>query len=167
MRRIVVDDLAHPSQRLASFAGGFDRLQPALQVDHQIGIIVLPVAGQRIAEIGAAGGSYVALPQADIGLADPFRPDLARLVNEIMRRRIESLILVPEYLAALVEALELSGARLPSLAVVAVGGAPIFSGPPAPIAAADARAADLRSRPAHGSCAPAARIRNAFPGSLP
>jgi acyl-CoA synthetase (AMP-forming)/AMP-acid ligase II/pyrroloquinoline quinone (PQQ) biosynthesis protein C len=70
-----------------------------------------------------AGGTYVALPQAEIGFANPFRPDIAQALGTVQRRGITSLILVPEYLAGLVMAMEASGMRLPLLTLVAVGGA--------------------------------------------
>ena len=70
-----------------------------------------------------AGGTYLAAPQERVGLADPFRPDMARLARAAAELRATSLILVPEYLAGLVTALEASGLRLPQLTLVAVGGA--------------------------------------------
>jgi acyl-CoA synthetase (AMP-forming)/AMP-acid ligase II/pyrroloquinoline quinone (PQQ) biosynthesis protein C len=70
-----------------------------------------------------AGGTYVCPPQERIGLADPFKPDFARLLQAIKEWRITSLILVPEYLSGLVAAMEASAARLPLLTLVAVGGA--------------------------------------------
>lgn len=70
-----------------------------------------------------AGGTYVCPPQVHIGLGDPFRPDFAVLLKALIDLRITSLILVPEYLAGLVAAMEASGTRLPRLTLVAVGGA--------------------------------------------
>jgi len=70
-----------------------------------------------------AGGTYVCPPQAAIGLADPFRPDFAKAAAVIAEQRITSLILVPEYLEALVRVMEETGLGLPDLTLVAVGGA--------------------------------------------
>lgn len=70
-----------------------------------------------------AGGTYVCPPQAAIGLADPFRPDIAKAAAVIAEQRITSLILVPEYLEALVRVMEETGLGLPDLTLVAVGGA--------------------------------------------
>ena len=85
------------------------------------GVLLESVAGFYASLI--AGGAYVALPQAEVGLADPFRPDWARMLSAIDAHAITSLILVPEYLAGLVAAMEATGARLPRLTLVAVGGA--------------------------------------------
>ncbi len=70
-----------------------------------------------------AGGTYVCPPQELCGLGDPFRPDFATMAARIADWGITSLILVPEYLAGLVSALEASGGLLPCLSLVAVGGA--------------------------------------------
>ncbi|OCC25563.1 AMP-dependent synthetase [Croceicoccus estronivorus] len=80
-----------------------------------------------------AGGTYVCAGQDAIGLADPFRPDFRALAQAIADWKITSLILVPEYLAGLVGAMEAGGLRLPELTLVAVGGART---PPALIARA-------------------------------
>ncbi len=73
-----------------------------------------------------AGGTYVALPSGDVGLANPFRPDFAAMARAIDAHRITSLILVPEYLAGLVAVMEAGGVRFPALTLVAVGGARVF-----------------------------------------
>lgn len=70
-----------------------------------------------------AGGTYVCPPQAAVGLSDPFRPDFAAMLDAIELHRITSLILVPEYLGGLIREMARSGRRLPSLTLVAVGGA--------------------------------------------
>lgn len=85
------------------------------------GVLLEAVAG--FYTLLVAGGAYVALSQAEVGLADPFRPDWPRMLAAIETQRITSLILVPEYLAGLVAAIERTGMRLPSLTLVAVGGA--------------------------------------------
>ncbi|MGD9665623.1 MAG: AMP-binding protein, partial [Novosphingobium sp.] len=70
-----------------------------------------------------AGGTWVCPPQAAIGLANPFQPDFAAMLAAMADQRITSLILVPEYLGGLVQAMETTGQRLPLLTLVAVGGA--------------------------------------------
>lgn len=87
------------------------------------GILLETVAGFYATLI--AGGTYVARAQAETGLADPFRPDIVATLGAIVREEITSLILVPEYLAALVRGMEATGLRLPRLTLVAVGGARI------------------------------------------
>nr|WP_277923195.1 AMP-binding protein [Sphingomonas sp. CARO-RG-8B-R24-01] len=87
------------------------------------GILLENVAGFYATIL--AGGTYVALPQAAVGMADPFRPDFPKMLGAIEDNAITSLILVPEYLAGLVGAMAASGRRLPRLTLVAVGGARI------------------------------------------
>jgi pyrroloquinoline quinone (PQQ) biosynthesis protein C len=72
-----------------------------------------------------AGGTYVALPQAQVGLTDLFSPDFGLMARVIAAQAITSLILVPDYLLGLVAVMEASGLRLPLLTLVAVGGARI------------------------------------------
>ncbi len=85
------------------------------------GLLLENVAGCHATLL--AGGTYIAASQAAVGLADPFRPDFAVMAAAIDQLRATSIILVPEYLAGLVAALERSGQRLPELTLVAVGGA--------------------------------------------
>mgnify|MGYP001025101357 CR=1 FL=1 len=85
------------------------------------GILLETVAGFFPTLI--AGGTYVCPPQAEVGMADPFRPDFARAVRLIAEQRITSLILVPEYLDGIVRVMEAADIRLPLLTLVAVGGA--------------------------------------------
>lgn len=85
------------------------------------GILLETVAGFYASMI--AGGTYVAQPAADVGMARPFAPDFPAMVAAIQTHGITSLILVPEYLRGLVMTLEASGNRLPALTMVAVGGA--------------------------------------------
>jgi acyl-CoA synthetase (AMP-forming)/AMP-acid ligase II/pyrroloquinoline quinone (PQQ) biosynthesis protein C len=84
-------------------------------------VLLENVAGFYATLLG--GGSYVALPQAEVGLAHPFIPDFAMMADIVRQNRITSLILVPEYLSGLVTVMETSGLRLPDLTIVAVGGA--------------------------------------------
>lgn len=85
------------------------------------GILLEQVAGLFASLI--AGGTYVALPGSAVGLGSPMQPDAAALLAAIAGQRATSLILVPEYLALLVSAMEASGKRLHMLDLVAVGGA--------------------------------------------
>ncbi|WP_221795720.1 AMP-binding protein [Aquisediminimonas sediminicola] len=85
------------------------------------GILLENVAGFYATML--AGGTYVALPQADIGLAEAFRPDFLKMIHVIRDQQITSLILVPEYLTGLVTVMEMTGIRLPALTLLAVGGA--------------------------------------------
>jgi acyl-CoA synthetase (AMP-forming)/AMP-acid ligase II len=70
-----------------------------------------------------AGGTYVALPQAEVGLGNAFAPDFLMMMRVIGEQAITSLILVPEYLLGLVTMMEMTDTRLPTLTLVAVGGA--------------------------------------------
>lgn len=70
-----------------------------------------------------AGGEHHARGLADLGFADPFRPDMARLADVIQEMDATSVILVPELLRGLAGFLRFTGRRLPSLKLVAVGGA--------------------------------------------
>ena len=85
------------------------------------GILLEQVAGLFASIL--AGGTYLPFASSDVGLTDPLRPDGARLLKTVARERVTSLILAPEYLAALVAAMEESSLRLPRLNLVAVGGA--------------------------------------------
>ena len=87
------------------------------------GILLESVAGFYATMI--AGGTYVALPQGAVGLGDPFRPDFVQMARAIEAHAITSIILVPEYLAGLVRAMEATNLRLPRLTLLAVGGARI------------------------------------------
>ena len=107
------------------------------------GVLLEQVAGLFASLL--AGATYVALPARDIGLERPFAPDMATMIAAIATVRASSLILVPEYLAALVAAMEMSGTRLPLLTVVAVGGARI-----APDLLLRARALGLPIRQGYG-----------------
>lgn len=85
------------------------------------GILLETVAGFFATML--AGGTYVCPPQSEVGLGDPFRPDFATMARRLAEWRVTSLIVVPEYLAGLVGALEALALSLPDLALVAVGGA--------------------------------------------
>jgi acyl-CoA synthetase (AMP-forming)/AMP-acid ligase II len=108
-----------------------------------------------------AGGTYICPPQAAIGLGDPFRPDFAMLLVAVNDLAITSLILVPEYLAGLVAAMEATGQRLPRLTLVAVGGART---PPALLARA--RALGLPVRQGYGLTECASVVSLQEPGDL-
>lgn len=85
-----------------------------------LGVLLENVAGLYATLL--AGGRYLIRPSASIGLANPFAIDDAQLVEAIDEGGATSLILVPEYLARIVDRLERSGQRLDNLKLVAVGG---------------------------------------------
>ncbi|MCI3133764.1 AMP-binding protein [Phenylobacterium aquaticum] len=72
-----------------------------------------------------AGGRYHVLGPAELGLAEPFRPDLGKLAAAIAAEGATSLILVPELLRALLMVMMFTGTRFPALNLVAVGGAKV------------------------------------------
>jgi long-chain acyl-CoA synthetase len=91
-------------------------------------ILPLSILLENVAGLYAtllAGGRYHLAPTADLGLAEPFRPDLGRMVQTIAATDATSLILVPELLRGLVMAMTFTGATLPKLNLVAVGGAKV------------------------------------------
>jgi long-subunit acyl-CoA synthetase (AMP-forming)/pyrroloquinoline quinone (PQQ) biosynthesis protein C len=88
-----------------------------------LGVLLENVAGLYASLF--AGGTYVVEPAAGIGLRDPFRPDFAAIAAAVERTEATSLILVPELLRGLIAYLGASGARLPTLRLVAVGGAKV------------------------------------------
>ena len=86
-----------------------------------LAILLENVAGLYVTLI--AGGRYHVLPPGQLGLRNPFRPDIAVLAQALHAAGATSLILVPELLRALLLVLGFTGARLPALRFVAVGGA--------------------------------------------
>jgi len=90
-----------------------------------LSILLENVAGLYATLIG--GGRYHVLPAASLGLADPFHPDLLALTCAIAGEGATSLIVVPELLRALLLVMTYTGARFPSLNLVAVGGAKVSS----------------------------------------
>ena len=126
------------------------------------GILLENVAGFYAAML--AGGTYVAIPQARTGLADPFRPDFAAMLRTIEEVGASSLILVPEYLAGLVAAMRASNTRLPRLTLVAVGGARV---PPALLDAAAAMGLPVRQGYGLTECASVVTLDDGTaPGSV-
>ncbi|MBU4449646.1 MAG: AMP-binding protein [Proteobacteria bacterium] len=71
----------------------------------------------------------------EVGFADPFQPDMSRLLGAVVASGATSLILVPELLRGLIAAKTTSGLATPALDLVAVGGARVS---PALLAAAAA-----------------------------
>lgn len=91
-------------------------------------ILPLSILLENVAGLYAtllAGGRYHVLSPDALGLGNPFRPDLARLVDRIAAEEASSLILVPELLRALLVFMGFSGVRFPRLRLVAVGGAKV------------------------------------------
>ncbi len=113
------------AQLLATAQAVVDRLG-AESAGRHLPVLPLGVLLENVAGLYAsllAGGAYLAEDSTSLGLADPFRPDFAVLAEAVAAHRATSLILVPELLRGLVAYLETSGRRLPTLALVAVGGA--------------------------------------------
>jgi pyrroloquinoline quinone (PQQ) biosynthesis protein C len=128
------------------------------------GILLETVAGLFATLL--AGGTYICPSQAEAGLSDPFRPDFGKTLWLVASQDITSLILVPEYLAGLVAAMEETGLRLPKLTLVAVGGAHT-----SPNLIARARALGLPVRQGYGltECASVVSLEDAdsdVPGSV-
>jgi len=88
-----------------------------------LSILLENVAG--LYPILLAGGRYHVLSAAELGLENPFRPDLAGLASAIAAEEATSLIVVPELLRALLMVMTFTGARFPKLNLVAVGGAKV------------------------------------------
>jgi long-subunit acyl-CoA synthetase (AMP-forming)/pyrroloquinoline quinone (PQQ) biosynthesis protein C len=91
-------------------------------------ILPLSILLENVAGLYAtliAGGRYHLAPTTDLGLTEPFRPDLGRMIETIAATGATSLILVPELLRGLVMAMSFTGAKLPALNLVAVGGAKV------------------------------------------
>lgn len=91
-------------------------------------LLPLPVLLENVAGLYAsllAGGTYAPRRAAQIGLDQPFRPDMTPLVTAVAASGATSLILVPELLGGIVAAMDAMGTRLPALRLVAVGGARI------------------------------------------
>lgn len=88
-------------------------------------VLPLAVLLENVAGLYAtllAGGRYLVRPAAAVGLANSFAINDAQLVAAIDASHATSLILVPEYLARIVDHLERTRNRLDKLRLVAVGG---------------------------------------------
>ncbi|UZW57340.1 AMP-binding protein [Sphingobium sp. JS3065] len=88
-------------------------------------LLPLAVLLENVAGLYAAlhaGGRYLVRSPSVVGLANPFMADDAKMVEAIKSQAATSLILVPEYLARLVDYMERTNTRLPDLRIVAVGG---------------------------------------------
>ena len=88
------------------------------------GILLENVAGFYAALL--AGGCTIALPQLEVGLANPFAPDWGKVLDAIAQNEATSLILVPELLNGIVRAMDALNVRFPALTLVAVGGARVM-----------------------------------------
>ena len=107
------------------------------------GVLLEDVAGCHASLL--SGATYIAPSMKDVGLAAPFQPDFARMAARVAATGATSLILVPEYLSGLAACLAHTGLRLPSLTLVAVGGARV-----APALLERARAVGLPVRQGYG-----------------
>ena len=88
-----------------------------------LSILLENVAGLYVTLL--AGGEYRVLAPVELGLEEPFRPDIGRLASAIAQESATSLILPPELLRALLMVMAFSGARFPKLNFVAVGGSKV------------------------------------------
>lgn len=88
-----------------------------------LGVLLENVAGLYPTLL--AGGCYHARSLSDLGFADGLRPEIGRLVDAVEAVGANSLILVPELMRALCADLAATGRRLPTLKLVAVGGAKV------------------------------------------
>lgn len=107
------------------------------------GILLETVAGLFTTLL--AGGTYIAAPAGAVGLKSPFRPDFREMLEAVIRLEATSLILVPEYLAGIIQAIRAGGDCPLDLTLVAVGGARV-----APALVEQARAAGLPVRQGYG-----------------
>jgi long-chain acyl-CoA synthetase len=89
----------------------------------QLGILLENVAGLYTTLM--AGGCYAMISQDDLGFANPFRPDVAKLIAGIAASKATSMIFVPELLRLLMFGMASTGVKLPHLRLVAVGGAKV------------------------------------------
>lgn len=111
-------------------------------------VLPLAVLLENVAGLYAtllAGGRYHAPGLVELGFADPFRPDLAKLCNTVTAAGATSLILVPELLRGLMAAVAQGAPRPDGLTFVAVGGAKV-----SPRLIASARAAGLPVHEGYG-----------------
>ncbi|SDD02932.1 Long-chain acyl-CoA synthetase (AMP-forming) [Sphingomonas sp. YR710] len=110
--------LATASAVVARFGAGMAGVHmPVLP----LGVLLENVAGLYASLL--AGGTYAAYDGANIGLGNPFQPDMPTLIEAVQSTGATSLILVPELLAGLAATLAAGQWRLPGLRLVAVGGA--------------------------------------------
>ncbi len=99
----------------------------AENAQRHLAILPLAVLLENVAGFYAtmlAGGSYIVESLAALGFAG-MQPDGPAIIKHLQQQRITSCILVPEYLQALMTALEQNSIVLPDLSFVAVGGAKV------------------------------------------
>jgi long-subunit acyl-CoA synthetase (AMP-forming) len=97
----------------------------ALSIERHLCVLPLATLLENVAGVYApwmAGAEVIVPPAAEAGLVGASRFDAATLLRSLERHRAESIILVPELLAALVAALERGAPRPEGLKLVAVGG---------------------------------------------
>jgi long-subunit acyl-CoA synthetase (AMP-forming) len=106
-------------------ADSLRRAVAELRVERHLCVLPLATLLENIAGVYAplqSGAEIVAPGACETGLAGAARFEPATLLRCIERYRPDSIILVPQLLAALVAALERGAPRPPSLKLVAVGG---------------------------------------------
>lgn len=112
-------------QQLDTAKSLFQALSP-LQVRKHLNLLPLSVLLENIAGVYAplmAGAEVICLPQDQVGMSGSSRFDADKALQAIAKFQAESMILLPQMLAALVARVRPADERLRSLKYVAVGGA--------------------------------------------
>ncbi|MBI3438480.1 MAG: AMP-binding protein [Proteobacteria bacterium] len=86
-----------------------------------LGVLLENVAG--LYAVLLAGGCYHVESPEELGCANPFKPDFARMGHALRGAQATSLILVPELLRGIMATSAFGGMHLSTLNLVAVGGA--------------------------------------------
>jgi long-chain acyl-CoA synthetase len=110
---------------LDAVATGVAEVAEALGIERHLCLLPLAVLLEQVAGVGAAervGATILALPLVSAGLSGSSRFDPARALAAMNHHSVNSVILLPQMLQALVDAVS-AGAPVPrSLRLVAVGG---------------------------------------------
>lgn len=117
-------------------AQGVATVASSLGIERHLCLLPLAVLLEQVAGAGAAslaGATTVALPLAEVGLAGSSGFDPVRALAAIRRHDVHSVILLPQMLQALVDAVAAGASAPESLRLAAVGGGRV---PPALIARA-------------------------------
>ena len=112
---------------LATAAETADRFGADMAGVH-LPVLPLPVLLENVTGLYAtllAGGTCVSLTARALGLTSPARPNYDALLSAIVDSQATSLILAPDLFDGLVSSMEARRLQLPSLRLVAIGGAPI------------------------------------------
>lgn len=134
--------------QLEAVAGSLVEVIGAEYAGRHLAVLPLGVLLENVAGLYPtllAGGCYEARSLGDLGFAEGVTPDIGRLARVAEACGATSMILVPELLRGLMAWLAATGARLPELKLVAVGGAKV-----APQLIAAARAQGLPAFEGYG-----------------